>query len=81
LRCAVPFVADMSQKNARCRNIFHSVLVSSIATAAEAGSHRYLSKPRWGTQQYLGGKSLCILWGSCAERNVCYSQTWISKFC
>jgi hypothetical protein len=27
----------------------------------------------------LGGKYLCILYGSCAERNVSCSQTWISK--
>jgi hypothetical protein len=41
--------------------------------------HRYLSKPRWGTKQNVWGKSLCILYGSCAERNVFYSWTLISN--
>jgi hypothetical protein len=41
--------------------------------------HRYLSKPRWGTKQNVWGKSLCILYGSCAKRNEFYCGTLISN--
>jgi hypothetical protein len=32
-----------------------------------------------GNKTICWGKNLCVLYSSCAERNVSYSETWISR--
>jgi hypothetical protein len=63
--CANNNLATLHIKKVRKQGMFSFIVFSNLCTL-DGFSHRYLCKPYWRTKQNVGGKSLCVLYGSCA---------------